>query len=132
MSEQQKSKKIWKGFIGLFVVVLGVFVTSRIVPILLGPRITLETIPDQSEVSDPVIAISGRATDTRKLTLNGADIALSPTGTFKHTVLLHPGYNTITFDTVDALGHTRKKGYAFLLKELETGTFAVSQIPARN
>ena len=112
--------------------ILGVFVASRIIPIIRGPQITIDALPESSEVSDPVISLSGSASDTQKLTLNGSDVLLSPDGLFTQKILLHPGYNTITFDSVDGLGHTKKKSFAFLLKELDTGTFALSSLPNQN
>jgi hypothetical protein len=131
MSQQRKSKNIW--FIGgaTLVALLGVFVASRIIPIIRGSEITL-AIPHDSEVSQPIISLSGSAHDTKKLTVNGSPVLLSPTGTFQRTILLHPGYNTITLDSVDNIGHTKKRTYAFLLKELETGTFALSSLPNQN
>jgi hypothetical protein len=131
MSQQQKSKKIW--LIGTTIIsgLVLAFVVSRIAPIVRGSDIEL-TIPHNSEVSEPIIALSGLAKDTKKLSLNGSPILLSPTGSFERTVLLHPGYNTITLDTVDKIGHTKKQTYAFLLKELPTGTFALSSLPNQN
>lgn len=131
MSQQQKSKKIW--LIGTTIIsgLVLAFVVSRIAPIVRGSDIEL-TIPHNSEVSEPVITLSGLAKDTKKLSLNGSPILLSPTGSFERTVLLHPGYNTITLDTVDKIGHTKKQTYAFLLKELPTGTFALSSLPNQN
>lgn len=131
MSQQQKSKKIW--LIGTTIIsgLVLAFVVSRIAPIVRGSDIEL-TIPHNSEVSEPIIELSGFAKDTKKLSLNGSPIPLSPTGSFERTVLLHPGYNTITLDTVDKIGHTKKQTYAFLLKELPTGTFALSSLPNQN
>jgi len=131
MSKQKKAKSIWFMGTATLVVLVGVFVASRIIPIIRGSEITLN-IPHDSEVSQPIIALSGSAHDTKKLSINGSPILLSPTGTFERTVLLHPGYNTITLDTVDKIGHTKKQSYAFLLKELETGTFALSSLPNQN
>ena len=132
MSEHKKKNLWWKTGLSLSMLILGVFIASRIVPVIRGPQITINALPESSEVSDPIISLSGSASDTQKLTLNGSDVLLSPTGSFTQKILLHPGYNTITFDSVDGLGHTKKKGFAFLLKELDTGTFALSSLPNQN
>lgn len=130
---EHKKKNLWvKTSLSIGMLVLGVFIASRIVPVIRGPQITINALPQTSEVSDPVISLSGSASDTQKLTLNGSDILLSPTGSFTQKILLHPGYNTITFDSVDGLGHAKKKSFAFLLKELDTGTFALSTLPNQN
>ena len=132
MSEHKKKNLSWKIGLSISMLILGVFVASRIIPIIRGPQITIDALPESSEVSDPVISLSGSASDTQKLTLNGSDVLLSPDGLFTQKILLHPGYNTITFDSVDGLGHTKKKSFAFLLKELDTGTFALSSLPNQN
>lgn len=118
---------LWLGMI-----CLGVFMTSRIVPIIRGPQITLETIPEHSEVSQPLIKLSGKITHSKKATINGTDLFVTPTGTFNEDILLNNGYNAITFQVSDALGHTKQKQYAFVLKENDTGTFAVSTLPNQN
>ena len=131
MPTKRKTKSVWFiGGISALALVL-IFVGSRILPLVRGAEVAL-TIPKDSEVSQPMIALSGIASDTKKLAVNGSSVPLSPTGAFNWSVLLHPGYNTITIDTVDALNHTKKKSYAFLLKELPTGTFALSTLPSQN
>lgn len=128
-----KRKNLWlTAGMSIGMLMLVVFVASRIVPVIRGPQITINTLPQGSEVSDPVISLSGIASDTKKLTLNGTEILLSPAGEFTQKILLHPGYNTMTFDSSDSLGHTKKKSFAFLLKELDSGTFALSSLPDQN
>jgi hypothetical protein len=58
-------------------VLLAVFVGSRIIPILRGPEIKINTLPQSSELSNAMITLSGTAHDTKKLTLNGTTVALS-------------------------------------------------------
>jgi hypothetical protein len=131
MSQQRKTKNIWKiGGIGLLTLVL-LFIGSRILPIIRGAEVRLD-LPKDSEVSEPIVALNGIASDTKALSVNGSPVSLSPDGKFAWTVLLHPGYNTITVDTTDARNHNKKQTYAFLLKELPTGTFALSTLPNQN
>lgn len=130
---QTKKNNLWKkGAIGTLILLVLVFAGSRIIPIIRGSIVQLDSLPQNTEVSDPLISLSGKAVDTKKLTINGTDVALSPTGLFKQNILLHPGYNTITIDSSDTIGHNKKKSYAFLLKELDAGTFAVSSFPNKN
>ena len=132
MVTTSNKKRTWviAGFVGILV--LGTFVASRIVPLLRGSEITLSQLPEKTEITDSKITLSGTAFDTKQLSVNGTIVPLSPTGTFTQTILLHPGYNTVTFDSVDTLHKTKKQTYAFLLKETETGTFALSSIPNQN
>ena len=130
---QTKKKNLWvKGGISALILMVLVFAGSRIVPIIRGSKVRLDSLPQNTEVTNPLISLSGKTVDTRKLTINGTDVALSPTGSFKQSILLHPGYNTITIDASDTIGHQKKHTYAFLLKELDTGTFAVSSLPSQN
>jgi hypothetical protein len=132
MVTTSNKKRTWviAGFVGILI--LGTFVASRIVPLLRGSEITLSQLPEKTEITDSKITLSGTAFDTKQLSVNGTIVPLSPTGTFTQTILLHPGYNTVTFDSVDTLHKTKKQTYAFLLKETETGTFALSSIPNQN
>lgn len=133
MNMHTKKKNLWKtGIISTLALLVVVFAASRIIPLIRGSQVHLDSFPTTTEVTNPLISLSGIAADTRKLTINGAEVPLSPTGSFKQNVLLHPGYNTITLDASDTLGHKKKHSYAFLLKELDTGTFAVSSLPAQN
>ena len=129
-SQKKRTRPIAAGMMGILI--LGTFVVSRIIPLIRGSAITLDQLPKQSEVTDSKITLSGTALDTKQLSINGTQIPLSPTGTFTQTILLHPGYNTVTLDSIDTLHKTKKHTYAFLLKETETGTFALSSIPNQN
>ena len=128
-----KKKNLWiTGSIATLALMVVVFAGSRIIPIIRGSKVQLDSLPQNTEVSDPLISLTGKTVDTRKLTINGTDVPLSPSGSFKQTILLHPGYNTITLDASDTIGHKKKQSYAFLLKELDTGTFALSSLPNKN
>ncbi len=129
MNHPKKKINLVKSISAASFVLLAVFVGSRIIPILRGPEIKINTLPQSSELSNAMITLSGTAHDTKKLTLNGTTVALSPSGAFSEKILLLPGYNTITFDTSDRLGHKKTQQYAYVLKENETGTFAVSAFP---
>ncbi len=129
---QKKShKKVFYALIPGMILLAG-FIVSRIVPIIRGSHITLDTNFQGAEITQPDIVLSGTVSDTKKFSLNGTPIPLSPDGTFSQKVLLQPGYNMITFDTTDTLGKEKKESYALLLQETDTGTFALSSIPNQN
>lgn len=131
-SSPKKQKFITRGLPALVIIALGIFVTSRILPVFRGAQITLVQIPETMELTSPTIELSGKVTDTKKITLNGTPVFISPQGTFTQKLLLSPGYNSITFDAVDILGKTKKQTHTFVLKELATGSFAVSSLPIQN
>ncbi len=129
MSNFTKKKHLLTYGVGIFAtLILGAFMVSRIAPLVRGSAITLDHIPDQ-ELTNPKIVLSGKTFDTKQLSMNGTPITLSPTGNFEQTIILHPGYNMITLDGTDTLHKTKKHTYTFILKENDTGTFAVSTLP---
>lgn len=128
-SQRNIGKKI---AIGTTLFLVGLFVMSRVTPVLRDAHVVLQTLPEQTELTSPILDISGKAIHAKTLSLNGTPIVTMPDGTFKQTVLLSPGYNSLTFDTVGSLGKTKKQTHAIVLKELETGAFAVSSFPIQN
>ena len=106
------------------------FAVSRITPVLRDAKVMLDSLPENQEYSNPAITLSGKATHAKTLTLNGTPITTAPDGSFDHTILLSPGYNSITFDVVGPLGKNKKQTHALVLKEHDTGSFAVSSIPS--
>jgi hypothetical protein len=103
---------------------LCLFVASRIVPIARGPQIKLQKAPAGSELSNPLIELSGTISHSKKVTLNGVDLLLTPDGMFHQNILLNKGYNAITFEVTDALGKIKKEHFAYVLNEQDTGTVA--------
>lgn len=128
-SQRNIGKKI---AIGTTLFLVGLFVMSRVTPVLRDAHVVLQTLPEQTELTSPILDISGKAIHAKTLSLNGTPIVTMPDGTFKQTVLLSPGYNSLTFDAVGSLGKTKKQTHAIVLKELETGAFAVSSFPIQN
>lgn len=70
--------------------------------LLLGPQITLPAL--SGEVHEPFIVIKGQATHIASLTINGAAVELTQSGSFEVPYALSPGYNRITFDAHDKYG----------------------------
>jgi hypothetical protein len=108
---------------------LCLFVASRIIPIIQGPRINLEQSPSITELSNPLIELSGKITNSKKVTVNGANLLVTPGGMFHQNILLNNGYNTITFEITDALGKRKTEQYAYVLNEQETDAVATLSNP---
>lgn len=102
------------GIVGVFVFV---FIGSKLYPIIHGPKISIETLRNGSTLTDPMIRISGIATFTRELIVNGESFALSPTGAFDEKLILSPGYNLITILGVDRYGKANQETYSIMLDE---------------
>lgn len=102
------------GIVGIFVLV---FIGSKLYPIIHGPKISIDTLQNGSTLTDPMIRISGTASFTRELIVNGESFALSPTGAFDEKLVLSPGYNLITVLGVDRYGKANQKTYSIMLDE---------------
>jgi hypothetical protein len=63
---EQKKKNLVKRISAASFVLLAVFVASRIIPILRGPEIKINTLPQSSELSNAMITLSGTATRYKK------------------------------------------------------------------
>jgi hypothetical protein len=133
MLTPKPQKNIFKKIIlGGVIACVGIFAISRIAPLLSDARVVLSNPPEQTGLSSPVITITGKAIHAKSLSLNGTPIITLPDGTFEQTILLSPGYNSLTFDSTGALGTTNKQTHALVLKEIETGSFAVSSFRVQN
>lgn len=105
------------GIVGIFLVV---FIASKLYPIIHGPRISISTLTNGAILTDPMVRISGVASFTRELIVNGESFALSPSGAFDEKLLLNPGYNLITVQGIDRYGKSNNQTYAVILDEPAT------------
>jgi hypothetical protein len=105
--------------ISLMIGVLGVlgFVGFNLYPLIHGPSITVETLSDGATLNDSMIRLSGRAKFTKDLSINGAPLATSPSGTFDEHLVLNPGYNLITITGTDRFGTVKESTYTLVLHE---------------
>ncbi len=115
----------------LGMVCLCLFVASRIVPLVRGPQISLKQLPTMTDPSNPLIELSGKITHSKKATINGTSLLITPDGMFHQNILLNKGYNAVTFEVTDALGNTKKEQYAYVLNEQDTGTVATLSNPVQ-
>lgn len=114
---EKNNQLVWKSLIGLVVLFVLVFVGFKLYPIVHGPAISIDTLVNGGTVEEPMVRISGIASFTRELIVNGESFALSPSGGFDEKLLLNPGYNIITVQGVDRYGKANNQNYAIVLKE---------------
>lgn len=121
LTKQEKTIRIISrtilGIVGVFVFV---FIGSKLYPIVHGPKISISTLTNGAILKDSVVHISGTASFTRELIVNGKSFALSPSGSFDEKLLLNPGYNIITVQGVDRYGKANIQTYAVVLDEPPT------------
>jgi len=130
-SEKKKRATRSSIIIGMCLMV-ALFLTSRIAPAFAGAQVVIEPLPDGLQLDQPVIDLSGMTRHAKTMTINGTAIPLTLQGAFDYTLVLHPGYNSVTFDLDTVLGKKTQETYAFILQELDTGTFAVSSLQNQN
>lgn len=75
--------------------------------VLYGPSI--EVSSDVQQVSDPFIAIQGKAERIASLSMNGRPISVTEDGAFDESYLLAPGLNRIMLDATDRYGRSAQK-----------------------
>jgi hypothetical protein len=69
-----------------------------------GPVITVSTPQNGATVTEPLIRVSGVATQAKELYLDGRGIFIDLKGHFNEELLLLPGYNIIELTAKDAGG----------------------------
>lgn len=126
-SKPEKTFRLVKK-VSLAILVLGfaLFVGRGIYPYIHGPSLTIHGISNGSTLTDPMIHISGTALYTKQLLVSGRSLALATDGSFDETILLHPGYNTISVIGQDQFGKTSSKTYALVVKDTSATNVAIN------
>ncbi|HWH07192.1 MAG TPA: hypothetical protein VNU47_01550 [Candidatus Paceibacterota bacterium] len=73
-------------------------------PLFLGPDIQIDAPLDGAAIEDGFMTISGTATHTRTLTLNGAPFLIDENGRFETTLLLPKGGAILSLTATDRFG----------------------------
>ena len=82
-----------------------VYVEFQARDILLGPTLSLEGTP-QTMQHERSVALTGKARNIVKLTLNGKEIFTNERGEFTHTLILENGYTIMSLFGEDRFGRT--------------------------
>ncbi len=72
------------------------------------PSLTVSTLSDGSYTNHQVLNIAGTATDSSgiaSLTINGANVAQNPDGSFSYALVLQQGGNAVAVVATDLVGH---------------------------
>jgi len=83
---------------------LAVYGVIKAVPILIGPRIVLDSPAPYQSVTDGFMTISGTAIHTQEMTLNGAPFLFDEKGKFATTLVLPKGGAILTLSATDRFG----------------------------
>jgi hypothetical protein len=81
-----------------------------------GPQIVLTSPKTGSTLANPLVAITGNASNISFLSLNDRQIFVDKDGTFNEELLLSPGYNVWTIQAKDKFGRivTKKIELVFI------------------
>ena len=119
-----------KASLAILVLGFALFIGRGIYPYIHGPSITIQGLSNGATLTDPMIHISGIALYTKQLSVSGRSLALATDGSFNETILLHPGYNTISVIGQDQFGKTSSKTYAVVVKDDSVTNVAMNNTPA--
>src|SRR6187551_589756 len=100
--------------IGIFVLLLGIFIFAKTRDSIFGARLTVLNITDGQVVTDPFLEIKGQMKNASAITINDSPVLASHDGEFTTQIILYPGYNSITIRTEDKFGKKMEKTYSLI------------------
>ena len=118
MTEILTAKKILRrvSFILLFVVILG-YGLWQARDLLFGIRLSVEGISNGASYDGTILPIHGTAHHAIGITINGRGISVSEDGSWKDTIALVAGYNTIDISATDKFKKTITKEFIVYSKK---------------
>lgn len=97
-------RRMGAGFVILVIVGYLALELSRFVA---APSLVVIEPQDNIRTTAPVITVTGKTTPESTLRLNGQEVAIATDGTFRETLTLSPGVNTILFQVNRKQSRTR-------------------------
>ncbi len=92
------------GMGGIVVLLIIVFLFSRVYGIIMGPRITIETPTPWQEITDGWVEVSGTIKYVSSAKINGRTLILHTDNSFRETLAVVPGYTMIEIVAQDRFG----------------------------
>jgi hypothetical protein len=77
--------------------------------LIIGPEIDIATPKNGEDISDPLINITGKATNITRITLNDRQIFVDKQGNFSEKMLIPVGYTIIKLAAHDKFGRTTQE-----------------------
>lgn len=100
-------------------ILMSIFIVSRLLPFLLGPRITEINITSHDYVPKHSLNLEATVKYTQSATVNGVPAQLTQAGIMRHFLALNPGYNKIEIELEDTFGTIRKESFHIVTPDLE-------------
>jgi len=106
-------KQMIFGCLGLLLVLYILFQARFLI---LGPQVSIHTPEDAQMVDDPLLTISGKASNIAWISLNDRQIYVDEEGFFSEKLLLSPGTSIITVNVRDRFGREHEESVRVILK----------------
>lgn len=103
--------KFWLrlGTLIFFVLLIGVYSYYQSRKLIAGPEITIKSPQNGATVADPLVEITGIASNIKDISLDDRPIFIDEQGNFDEKLLMPPGYTIITFKAHDRFNHFTEK-----------------------
>lgn len=99
---------LWRRLaVALFVVLIFGYLGLELTRFLVAPDLTVTDPAVNEQTSADSITVAGRTAPESTLTLNGQEIAVAPDGSFRESLTLSPGLNTIVLQVHRKRSRTR-------------------------
>jgi hypothetical protein len=82
------------------------FGVAKAMPLILGPRLTIDSPADGTSSPDGFLTVSGTAYRTDSLTLDGASVLPDANGHFEKLVVLAAGHTILSLSATDRFGRS--------------------------
>lgn len=113
MTKHMTAKTLLRsGSLVLLVVVLLGYSLSRASDLLFGIHLNVLGIRDGQSVTSPTLEVSGEAKHAVGVTIDGHTVSVDTHGLWKDTVVLLPGYNSVTVTAADKFGRKVSNQFA--------------------
>ncbi|NCT00037.1 hypothetical protein GW765_03615 [Candidatus Parcubacteria bacterium] len=103
----------------ILAILLSIFIFSRILPFLLGPRIIDINIEEYQYLHQHSLNLEAKVAYTQSAKVNGVSSQLTQEGIMRHFLALNPGYNLIEVELEDTFGNTKKESFHIIAPDLE-------------
>lgn len=83
--------------------------------LILGPRIWIESPEDGAQVFEPMVKISGRASNIAWISLNGSPIFTNEEGFWEEVLIVSKGTSIMTLSAKDRFGRETEESVRIIL-----------------
>jgi hypothetical protein len=125
-----ESRKSLKSLVPkILLLVLFVFIVfyahSRTAFLSQGVQLSVDNLENGETIGERVIELTGTAKRAIRLTLNGRELLIDEKGDFSDTLVLSPGFNTLTIEAEDKFDNYKQLDYMLWQNDHTTNTQSI-------